>query len=105
MKCMKPTYSAIIYNCNLYLSRLDNLKGIYEGSSCEFKYGWKYEYEKGSRDDWISNMQILRKIRESFLKVQRCRVVFDQRGSRGTEQRSVSAKISCIIFRSLIVTF
>ena len=36
---MKPTYSTIIYSCNLYLSRLDNLKGIYEGSSCEFKYG------------------------------------------------------------------
>ena len=34
---MKPTYSTIIYNCNLYLGRLDNLKGIYEGSSCEFK--------------------------------------------------------------------
>ena len=45
---MKPTHSSIIYNCNLYLSRLDNLKGIYEGSSCEFKYGngWKYECEK-----------------------------------------------------------
>ena len=27
----------IIGNCNLYLGRLDNLKGIYEGSSCEFK--------------------------------------------------------------------
>ena len=36
---MKLTLSTIIYNCNLYLSRLDNLKGIYEGSSCEFKYG------------------------------------------------------------------
>ena len=39
MQCMKPTHSTIIYNCNLYLSRLDNLKGIYEGSNCEFIYG------------------------------------------------------------------
>ena len=37
---MKPTHGTIIYNCNLYLSRLDNLKGIYEGSSCEFKCVW-----------------------------------------------------------------
>ena len=36
---MKPNHGTIIYNYNLYLSRLDNLKGIYEGSSCEFKYG------------------------------------------------------------------
>ena len=27
----------IIGNCNLYLGRLNNLKGIYEGSSCELK--------------------------------------------------------------------
>ena len=37
---MKPTHGTIIYNCNLYLSRLDNLKGIYEESICEFKNGW-----------------------------------------------------------------
>ena len=29
----------IIGNCNLYLGQIDNLKGIYEGSSCEFKCG------------------------------------------------------------------
>ena len=33
---MQPTHGMIIGNCNLYLGRLDNLKGIYEGSSCEF---------------------------------------------------------------------
>ena len=35
----------IICNCNLYLGRLDNLKGIYEGSSCEVKCGCVIEYD------------------------------------------------------------
>ena len=40
---MKPTHDTIIYNCNLYLSRLDNLIGIYKGSKLrikERKNGW-----------------------------------------------------------------
>ena len=35
----------ILSNYNLYLGRLDNLKGIYEGSSCEFKCGCEKEYD------------------------------------------------------------
>ena len=35
----------IIGNCDLYLGRLDNLKGIYERSSCEFKCKIVKEYD------------------------------------------------------------
>ena len=53
----------------------------------------------GNMEVWL-NIQYanFKKDQRKLLKdQQRCRVAFDQRGSRGTEQRSVSAKISCII--------
>ena len=59
------------------------------------------EYVMNEHENILTVKKVWENLMKDQISLRSCKGVFDQWGSIGAEQRSISEKISCISFRSL----